>query len=413
MENVTINNSGFYSKEQLIQLALNHYHNGADYNFTETHQVSYVNKIRNEKKLKSLFSRLVSELDPYRNKAAHALSSQENAEMKIIITSFLLEIDQGQYLFDKPFIKFFIDKGYLEAAESFVKQAKYEDGQLTTAEVLQALRNVWIMNSLQIMFEIPLTLTPAIYAYSMLYPYTDNFLDNPSITLKEKNDFNHKLSQMLAGQKPISNSAHENRILELIGKIEAQYNREGYTQVYDSILLIQAAQIASLGQDKGSAMTSDDIMPISVFKGGASVLADAFLVQGQLSVKEIAFAFEYGAFLQLLDDLQDTLEDRNAGHQTIFSITATEAEMDENISRLIAYIFEVNTPDSDDSETMIFMKDIISSCSFLMIIDTVGKNQALVSKKLLQKLATYSKVRLSFYKNMETQLKELFAAFYL
>jgi hypothetical protein len=42
------------------------------------------------------------------------------------------------------------------------------------------------MNSLQIFWGLPLEMTPSVYAYSMLYPYTDNFLDNPEVNSEEK-----------------------------------------------------------------------------------------------------------------------------------------------------------------------------------------------------------------------------------
>ena len=127
-------------------------------------------------------------------------------------------------------------------------------------------------------------------------------------------------------------------------------------------------------------MTDDDILPISFFKGGSAVLAYAFLVKGNLSKEEMEFSFEYGVFLQLLDDLQDTIEDKVEGHQTIFSIN-DKVNLRKNIYKLISYIFKVNTPNSSDSQAMVFMKEAISSCSLIMVMDAVGRNHSLVSKK--------------------------------
>ena len=110
------------------------------------------------------------------------------------------------------------------------------------------------------------------------------------------------------------------------------------------------------------------------------------------------FSFGYGTFLQLLDDLQDTIEDRKEGHQTIFSIQDKYEVLDEHINKLIAYIFKVNTPRRSESETMILMKEIISSCTLIMVMDAVGRNHTLVSKELYRRLESFSKVRLSFYK---------------
>lgn len=267
------------------------------------------------------------------------------------------------------------------------------------------------MNSLQIIWEIPLELTPSIYGYSMLYPYTDNYLDDPDIGMIDKNKFNLKLNKVLNGEKQIADNNHEKRVFELVGEIESQYSRDDYPEVYESILLIQEAQIQSLNQDQDAKMTVEKVLPISFFKGGSSVLADAFLVKGNLSDDEMQFSFDYGTFLQLLDDLQDAIEDNMEGHQTIFSIQEKHERLDENICKLISYIFKVNTPIKGESESMALMKEVISSCTLIMVMDAVGRNHSLVSKEFYKELELYSKVRLSFYKKLELRLNELLKTF--
>lgn len=405
-------NKVFNFKNHLIQFALKNFLNVDYYEFDRIHKTSSLRKIINEKKIQKLLDNLISKIKSYKNINPDELSPKDSEEIKKIVISYLLELDRGKYFFDKPFLKFFLDNGYLDVAEEFINRAKKEDGNLTGKEIFQAMRNVWIMNSLQIIWGMSIELTPSIYAYSMLYPYTDNLLDSLDIDLQEKDKFNHKLTKTLKGEKQIPSNAHENRVFALFQDIEFQYNRADFSQVYESILLIQEAQIKSLKQDQNTTMTDDDILPISFFKGGSSVLADAFLVKGNLSKEEMEFSFEYGAFLQLLDDLQDTIEDKIEGHQTIFSIN-DKVDLDKNIYKLISYIFKVNTPNSGDSQAMVFMKDVISSCSLIMVMDAVGKNHSIVSKKLYKKLESYSKVRLSFYKKVESQLNELNRTFNL
>jgi len=161
MKNSTEKNGVFNSKEQLIQYALNHFLGVDNYDFAGIPKVSHFRKIMNEKNIERLFNRFISKLEPYRNVDPNQLSDKETAELKDIIVSHLLEFDEGKYFFDKPFLKFFIEKGYLDAAEDFINRIKKEDGHLTAEEIFQALRNVWIMNSLQIMWDIPLKLTPS------------------------------------------------------------------------------------------------------------------------------------------------------------------------------------------------------------------------------------------------------------
>lgn len=398
-------------KEDLINQSLKDFLNCPMPDYKIIKKTSYLKKIINEREIENLLEKLIAEMQPYRDQIAKELDPGEVEEIKEIIVSYLLEFDKKKFFFDQPFLKFFTDQGYLHVAEAFISRAKKDDGHLKPVEIFQAIRNVWIMNSLQIIWGIPLGLTPSIYGYSMLYPYTDNFLDNPEIDLIDKNKFNKKLKKKIEGEKQLPDNSHVNRVFELIEEIESQYNRDAFAEVYESILLIQEAQIQSLNQGQSTKMTMDDILPISFFKGGSSVLADAFLVKGNLSKDEMHFSFAYGAFLQLLDDLQDAIEDRAQGHQTIFSIQEKDEALDGNIHRLISYIFKVNTSMKSESQSMIFMKEVIRSCTLIMIMDVVGRNPTLVSRKFYNKLESYSKVRLSFYRKLELRINELLNTF--
>ena len=48
-------------------------------------------------------------------------------------------------------------------------------------------------------------------------------------------------------------------------------------------------------------------------------MADGYLVAGKLSKDQEYFLFGYGAYLQLLDDIQDIVEDQAVGLNTVFS----------------------------------------------------------------------------------------------
>ena len=158
-------------------------------------------------------------------------------------------------------------------------------------------------------------------------------------------------------------------------------------------------------QDSDEILTNDKILPISFFKGGTSVLADAFLVKGNLNIDEMYFAFTYGTFLQLLDYLQDAEEDKKDRHQTLFSTRNENEIVDNEIKRLISYIFKLNTVNDPNTETMSFMKQVISSCTLIMVMEAVGRNPELISNELYKELESYSKVRLSYYKKFEEKIK--------
>jgi len=68
----------------------------------------------------------------------------------------------------------------------FIRKVREFDNDIKLDKMVQALRNVWIMNILQVLFNIKVEYTPSVFAYSMLYPYTDNYLDNTEISFQDK-----------------------------------------------------------------------------------------------------------------------------------------------------------------------------------------------------------------------------------
>jgi hypothetical protein len=397
----------------LLDCAINEYLSSDESQLKKLKKVSFIKKIRNERALKGLSQKLMQDLEPYKTELQEKLnskpdfSSPEMKGMKAIVTDFILEVDKRKLVFDRPFLNFFIEQGYLEVAQEFIARARKEDSELKSEEIFQAIRNVWIMNSLQIFWGLPLEMTPSVYAYSMLYPYTDNFLDNPEVSSEEKIKFNQRLSKVLNGEKLTPTNFIEEKVFTLVGQIESQYCRDSFPEVFDSLRLIQEAQTESIKQDKDELLAYDKILPISFFKGGTSVLADAFLVKGNLNIKEMHFAFAYGSFLQLLDDLQDAVVDKKDNHQTLFSITNNNELIDNEVISLISFIFKANAADESDTPIMSLMKEVITSCTLAMIMDAAGRNPGLISNRLYKELECYSKVRLSFYKEFEDKIKSL------
>lgn len=205
--------------------------------------------------------------------------------------------------------------------QEFVRQAREFDAALSFNDIFQACRNVWIMNGLQIVLGMRVQVTPSIFAYSLLYPYTDNLLDNPSISSFEKIIFSQNFYLRLDGQSIEPNNPTERIIFSLVEMIEAEFPRAAFPEVYQSLLAIHDAQTRSLQLiHSGEALSETETLQIGIAKGGASVLADGYLVAGKLSKNQESFLFGYGAYLQLLDDIQDVEEDRAAGLNTIFSM---------------------------------------------------------------------------------------------
>ena len=70
-----------------------------------------------------------------------------------------------------------IAQGFLPAGVEFARRARHFDAALTMPEIVQACRNAWTAYGLQPLLGERARITPSIIGYSLLYPYTDNYLD--------------------------------------------------------------------------------------------------------------------------------------------------------------------------------------------------------------------------------------------
>ncbi len=230
------------------------------------------------------------------------------------------------------------DDAFFDSTVCFSREARAFDPAIRGEDVMQALRNVWIMNSLQMLLDLEVRFTPAVFAYSMLYPCTDNLLDDPELPAAAKRRLNRRLSRRLRGEPLPALDGKERRIWDLVGRIEGEFPRAAFPEVWRSLLAIHGGQVESLRQQQ-AGLGADELLRISIAKGGASVLADGYLAAGNLDAREADFCFGYGVFLQLLDDLQDARADREAGHATLFS--TAEPPLDRLAARLYRFMHRV------------------------------------------------------------------------
>ncbi|MGA7258809.1 MAG: hypothetical protein WBX09_19330 [Terracidiphilus sp.] len=209
---------------------------------------------------------------------------------------------------------------FLPVGAELARWAHRFDPALPNAGIVQACRNAWTACGLQPLLGAPMALTPAILAYSLLYPYTDNYLDQRSIAQDDKLRFNHRFRLRLQGNSLAPAGHHESCAWHMVALIEQQFPLPHHPDVYASLLAIHAAQeqsVLQLGQSR--SLHESTLLRITCAKGGTSVLADAALVHGILALGEAQFSFLWGALLQLGDDLQDIHEDLARGSETLFT----------------------------------------------------------------------------------------------
>lgn len=296
-------------------------------------------------------------------------------------TEVIKQLQKKNPVFDLSWMKEEEQEIFQNFSERFVSDAKSFDADLKDEDIFQAMRNMWIIWMLELLFNKELVYHEAMFGYSMLYPYSDNFLDDVTITKKEKQEFNDWFTKRLHGKEVICETALQKKIDALVGFIEHHYPREQYASVYDGLYMIQDAQILSLSQSQEQC--KDILYDISVEKGGTSVIADGYLIDGTLKDDEYQFCVDFGFALQIVDDIQDQIEDKRMSHYTLATICQTKKERYALFLKNWCFFDEIlNHRKCKRKEIKQF---VIESCHELLA-QSVLESQDLYPKSFCQKL---------------------------
>jgi len=317
--------------------------------------------------------------------------------------------ESGVKLFDHSdlYLDSLTSEGFVRSTREFIYRAWTFDPEYSLESITQALRNVWIMNALQIYFDRDIQCDDAVFAYSMLYPYTDNCFDS-AMEPKRKAILINKLRTWLEGRLSPPDNPEEEKLSRLIGMIGTQYPRTDFPELHQSLLAIFNAQIRSLLQQKGPAIPYEmDLLDISFEKGGTSVLADGYLVSGRMTEPNADFCFGFGAFLQLADDLQDVAEDRGNRHMTIFSQIAGHYPLDGLVDRLLRFIpVVVDGKLESGSRQADRMRELIVKNCLLLITEAVGQNRRFFSRKYTDTLQLHFPVRFADLSRLRKKIRK-------
>ncbi len=365
---------------------------------------SYRDKKRKEKEVNKFINKFIKSIEQYPANEENRKIWKENINKTI--DSF---IDKSE-LFSMEDKDLLLNRGLLQLTEKFVKEARDFDLSMKIEDIGQAMRNVWIMNIIQMLLDKNIAITPSVFSYSMLYPYTDNYLDNKGISKEEKIRISNRFEKRLEGYPIESENEYEEKIFELVRKIEEEYDRESYPLVFESLLSMHWAQIKSLQQQGDrTGPYEKDILGISFEKGGISVLADAYLVNGTLTEEEAIFFFGYGVLLQICDDLQDGESDFQNGHMTIVSQLVEKWPLDNITNMLINFTFDhlENTHCFNCSQVK-NLKELIGKNCIQLILFSVALSKKLYTKKYFNEIKQYFPYRERYMRNIHKRLRKKF-----
>ncbi len=310
---------------------------------------------------------------------------------------------------------------FLPAGTKLAQWSKRFDASLSTADIMQACRNAWTACGLQALLGERIGITPAILGYSLLYPYSDNFLDRADVSREAKLRFSERFRTRLRGEELGAADERETALWALVKLIEEQYPRADFPDVFACLLAIHRAQEESIVQLRnGKDRTSADVSKISCAKGGSSVLADACMARGWMSEEESRFSFAWGVLLQLGDDLQDLHEDMQRGSVTLFTqAVAMGTPLDGLVVQLLNFSDRVANQMDELNEGTETLKKLMRMSWRSLIIGAVANAHEYCSPAFLVEAERSSPFRFEFLRSRHERLtskqglySSLFNAFY-
>jgi len=303
-----------------------------------------------------------------------------------------------------------LTEGFVPVGTGLARWARSFDPDLDRADIVQACRNAWTACGLQPLFGEETALTPSILGYSLLYPYTDNYLDQPAITAEAKQRFGERFRRRLRGDAIEAGNPRESALWELVALIEGQYSRERFPGVYDCLLAIHEAQqdsVAQLNPGSGAIAfrSAAELLRLSCAKGGSSVLADACLARGWLTAQESQFAFRWGVLLQLGDDLQDIREDLRSGSATLFSrAAAVGVPLDDLANQLLSFSDCIAGEMEDLPRGSRMLKDLLRMSWRSLIVNAVAESHRSFSGSYVKQIERTSPFRFDFLRARRKRL---------
>lgn len=351
-----------------------------------SHDFTVSGQTENEKAFEKITDEVIVKLNDFRkNQISRIGGNQSESDQWLGVISNMFQVDIEA-------LAFFRSCGVLESIRNFVQLAHHFDPGLKWVDIYQAARNVMTANFVQLVLGLPVKLTPSIFAYSMLYPYTDNYLDAADITLEMKSGFNDRFYKRIIGETVVPLDERETRISELFDMIEKEWDRRLYPDVYESLKAIYSAQVKSLdliGMD--SSPFEKDILRVSMEKGGTSVLADGFLAAGSLTEEQVNLFFGFGSFTQLMDDFEDIELDRRDDRCSIFTVTSPYWKLDNLTNRFIHYGRTVLLPLNQYASPAIpYLLSIMDKVIDAYLIETIRTNRPYFNQSYIRRANGYS-----------------------
>ena len=284
----------------------------------------------------------------------------------------------------------------------FIDRVRGFDADLNAGQIWQAMRNYFIYAMIVEMQGERQNAANPILAYSLLYPYTDNYIDDKTTTKEEKERYNRMIARKLKGEPVLVQSALEEKTCRLLDMIGDAYEGEAKKKVIGTLLQLLEAQNYSIRQQK-AGISEDEILGISIWKGSTSVLADYLFATQDWREKEEGFYLRFGFLLQLVDDLQDMEEDKKEGSHTLMIKAAEQKRLEGQVNRLLWFIWD--TVRAFEPRNPGLKGFVLKNCVEITLLSAAMNAQHFL-KEYIKALEPYLPLSVEFIKKMKKQQKK-------
>jgi len=293
-----------------------------------------------------------------------------------------------------------IGRFLVELAE-FFRHVRHFAPELALEGIGQAARNYVVYAMFNEINRINSEFSKACLGYSMLYPFTDNFIDSPHHSSKEKSVYNQLIHDKIEGKNVHPKSRHSLKTCKLLHMIESDYPRIVDPTGNSLFLMMLEAQESSLRQQCGQiVLTAQERLDISIYKGGISVLIDRFFVDKAIAEADLDFYFGFGFFLQLADDLQDIKADSTAVNQTLFTVDLHWEREECIVNKMLNFIHRIAARYKAENE--IFKEFILQKCYQLVCL-SVFQSKEFFSSAYLEQLERCFPVSCLYLETLDLQ----------
>ncbi|KAJ9618409.1 hypothetical protein H2203_009005 [Taxawa tesnikishii (nom. ined.)] len=222
---------------------------------------------------------------------------------------------------------------------TFISLALRHVPDMCHRDIQRAASNVWPMLYFQQLRGHPARLTNTMLGFSLLYPLTDDVLDDTSIPKSVRKDFAARFSRLVShGDSQPNGTLHESRVWHMFQLIEDEWPRAEHPKVYALISRFWG----SLGRDSA--------------KGALQLLCDAHLANPgsgvPVSHDEDVFASHFGAVVQFVNDARTVDEDLAVGQYTAFNLLHERGESLDAVVEWLLWYFQEAFERDGHTETL-------------------------------------------------------------